>query len=48
MIPNCKDINEIDNTLIMNLLDVFYPIGCYFETSNSSFDPNESWGGTGN
>ena len=27
------------------LIDFFYPIGCYFETSDDSFDPNVSWGG---
>lgn len=25
------------------LLDFFYPIGSYYETSDSNFDPNESW-----
>lgn len=24
----------------------FYPVGSYYETSDSSFDPNVSWGGT--
>lgn len=24
----------------------YYPIGAYFETSDSTFDPNEEWGGT--
>lgn len=24
----------------------FYPIGSYYETSDTSFDPNVSWGGT--
>lgn len=28
------------------LLDVFYPVGSYYETSNSQFDPNTAWGGT--
>lgn len=28
-----------------SLLDLFYPIGTYYETSNTSFDPNISWGG---
>lgn len=27
------------------LLDLFYPVGSYYETSNSTFDPNVSWGG---
>lgn len=29
-----------------SLLDFFYPVGTYYETSNTSFDPNVSWGGT--
>lgn len=28
-----------------SLLDFFYPVGCYFETSDIDFDPNKSWGG---
>lgn len=28
------------------LLDFFYPVGTYYETSNTSFNPNTSWGGT--
>lgn len=31
---------------IANLLDVFYPVGCYFETSKEDFDPNAAMGGT--
>ncbi len=29
-----------------SLLDMFYPVGSYYETSNSSFNPNTAWGGT--
>lgn len=29
----------------ISLLDLFYPIGTYYETSDTSFDPNVSWGG---
>lgn len=29
-----------------SLIDMFYPIGSYYETSNTAFDPNVSWGGT--
>lgn len=29
-----------------SLIDVLYPVGCYFETSDIAFDPNVSWGGT--
>ena len=28
------------------LLDIFYPVGSYYETSNASFNPNTAWGGT--
>lgn len=30
----------------IKLLDLIYPVGSYYETSDDSFDPNESWGGT--
>ena len=26
--------------------DLFYPVGSYYETSDTSFDPNTAWGGT--
>lgn len=28
------------------LIDMFYPVGSYYETSDTSFDPNTAWGGT--
>lgn len=28
------------------LLDIFHPVGIYFETSDTSFNPNTAWGGT--
>lgn len=27
-------------------IDIVYPVGSYYETSNTSFDPNTTWGGT--
>ena len=30
----------------LGLIDFFYPVGSYYETSDSSFDPNVTWGGT--
>lgn len=30
----------------LGLIDFFYPVGSYYETSDTSFDPNTSWGGT--
>ena len=31
---------------ISGLIDMFYPVGSYYETSDTTFDPNVSWGGT--
>lgn len=28
-----------------SLLDFFYPVGTYYETSDANFNPNTSWGG---
>lgn len=30
---------------LANMLDVFYPVGSYYETSDADFDPNYEWGG---
>lgn len=38
-------IIEIENKL-NGLIDVFYPVGSYYETSDKNFNPNTSWGGT--
>ena len=29
-----------------NIFDIFYPVGSYYETSDTTFDPNVAWGGT--
>ena len=42
---NAENVNYNFN-LIKQLLNVFHPIGEYFETSDVNFDPNVSWGGT--
>lgn len=31
-----------------DLIDIFYPIGSYYETSDLNFNPNTTWGGTWN
>ena len=31
-----------------SILDMFYPVGTYYETSDTSFDPNVTWGGVWN
>lgn len=28
------------------LVNIFYPVGSYYETSDNQFDPNNAWGGT--
>lgn len=49
---NADNLNKIENQLetLTNLqdqlLDIFYPIGSYYETSDTSFDPNVTWRGT--
>lgn len=32
--------------IVRALFDFVYPIGSYYETSDTSFDPNDTWGGT--
>jgi hypothetical protein len=29
-----------------SMIGIFYPVGSYYETSDTSFDPNTAWGGT--
>lgn len=31
---------------ISSIIDIFYPVGSYYETSDTSFNPNVAWGGT--
>lgn len=35
-----------DLGLAGEVLDTFYPVGSYYETSDTTFDPNTAWGGT--
>ena len=34
------------NNMQKLLVDLIYPVGTYYETSDSDFDPNTAWGGT--
>ena len=34
------------NNRINGLIDIFYPVGSYYETSDTTFNPNTAWGGT--
>ena len=38
-------VNNNQGTLT-SLIDLFYPVGSYYETSDGNFDPNVVWGGT--
>lgn len=41
------DAHFVDKADVMRpLFDFFYPVGSYYETSDTSFNPNDSWGGT--
>lgn len=42
------DTNTItsSNLNIASVIDLFYPVGSYYETSDTSFNPNVSWAGT--
>lgn len=50
--PGTGDYFAIDNgstTSKINatgLLNLFYPVGSFYETSDASFNPNAAWGGT--
>lgn len=37
--------NDLKN-VINQLLPIFYPVGSYYETSDTTFNPNTEWGGT--
>jgi hypothetical protein len=43
-----KKIGELQKKLDSGggILDMFYPVGSYYETSDDTFDPNVRWGGT--
>lgn len=37
---------EISQEIKAGMLNIFYPVGTYYETSDAGFDPNTAWGGT--
>lgn len=43
-----NDLTAILNEVLPSpsLIDIFYPVGSYYETSNTSFNPNIAWSGT--
>lgn len=48
---NKPDLTTPENATNLNnmqklLVDLIHPVGTYYETSDSQFDPNTAWGGT--
>ena len=43
---NIEDGIEEALAIVQSIADVIYPVGCYFETSDTEFDPNVTFGGT--
>lgn len=31
---------------VLDLINIFYPVGTYYETTNANFDPNVAWAGS--
>ena len=40
------DLVVTGNVSFANMLDICYPVGSYYETSDTTFNPNNVWGGT--
>ena len=38
------DCNIQGTLALTGLLNLFYPVGSYYETSDTNFDPNTKWG----
>ena len=38
--------NSTASTSVLSMIDFFYPVGSYYETSDISFNPNNTFGGT--
>lgn len=43
---NIEDGIEEALAIVQSIAEVVYPVGCYFETSDTEFDPNVTFGGT--
>ena len=46
---SAQDVSDFVDSLNVSgasILDMFYPVGSYYETSDGTFDPNIAWGGT--
>lgn len=39
-------MSAADKLILDNMIDTIYPVGAYYHTSDSDFDPNAVWGGT--
>lgn len=45
-IDNFVEDLSIGDTVPSSIVDFFYPVGSYYETSDTTFNPNTRWGGT--
>ena len=48
-VKNTQNNSQTDTyscNYINSLIDMFYPVGSYYETSDTTFNPNTAWGGT--
>lgn len=39
-------VQDIEDNFASLFFDTFYPVGCYFETTDATFNPGTAWGGT--
>lgn len=44
--PSAKAVYNALQNNSDTIFDLVYPVGSYYETSDTSFDPNVTWGGT--
>lgn len=45
VISPITSVNSVFSPTGLTLLDLFYPVGTYYQTSNIDFNPNTMWGG---
>lgn len=41
-----RSVTSGEPDIKVEMLNMFYPVGSYYETSDTAFDPNVAWGGT--
>lgn len=41
-----RSVTSGESDIVAQMLNLIYPVGSYYETSDTNFNPNTSWGGT--